>query len=185
MSVRPDETLLPTAVTRLFLQTMPIVAARLSVDFRRGIAILSQPNPLLRWRMVGSWLVQAPEFLHALEHLTGVAWHMTNAWPRAWCCFWQETEQEYAARMFAYLRPERLRITAVAPPNESPRKALMLLRECLRQDHLHGVGVPPPETYLYDEPLIDWIMRPLLAGAWIERLATLLTQSGALSREQP
>jgi hypothetical protein len=177
LRIELDEVKLPVAATSLFLQTLPTVAERLSLDFKRGLSILAAPTPLLRWREVGAWLMIAPEFHQTLEHLTGSAWHTKAAWPRGWERFWQETEQEYAARMSVYLRPARLRVTVVAHAGASAEEALAMLRRRLAQDRALGLSVPHPEAYLYDEPLIDWVTRPLLAGEWIARLVQMLEQA--------
>ncbi len=172
--VAPDEVLLPPHVTSLFLQTIPMVAERLSVDFVRGLDLLAQPTSLLRWRAVGAWLRIAPEVRFALERVTGCAWQETNALPDVWERFWQETEQEYTARMSIFLRPERLRVTVVARPSDRADTALKLLRERLTQDQRSGLATPFPEAYLYDEPLIDWLIRTLAASTWFIQLGEIL-----------
>lgn len=177
LRIELDEVKLPVAATSLFLQTLPTVAGRLSLDFTRGLSILAEPTPLLRWRAVGAWLMNAPEFHQTLERLAGTAWHTKAAWPRGWERFWQETEQAYAARMSVYLRPARLRVTVVAHADASAEEALAMLRRRLAQDRAAGLSVAHPEAYLYDEPLIDWVTRPLLAGEWIARLIEMLNQA--------
>lgn len=177
LRIELDEVKLPVAATSLFLQTLPSVAERLSLDFPRGLSIVAQPTPLLRWRAVGAWLMNAPEFHQTLERLSGTAWHAKAAWPRVWERFWQETEQVYAARMAVHLRPAQLRVTVVAHADASAEEALAMLRRRLAQDQAAGLSLPHPEAYLYDEPLIDWVTRPLLAGEWIIRLIEMLNQA--------
>lgn len=175
--VWPDTVILPRAVAETFLQVMPQIAFRLRVDFWRAVRLLKDPAPLLRWRRVGAWLKNAPELHHALEQLTGVSWQREPAWPLLWQRFWRQTEREYAARMFTYLRPQRLLVVVVAHPDDDEKRALERLRQRLADDRAtRSWTIPPPEVYLFEQSLVEWVLRPLLAGEWAAQLCLLLQQ---------
>ena len=159
---------------------MPSIARWLAADYVNAVNLLEQPTPLQRWRMVGGWLRQSPQLHQELARRTGMSWALHPAWPTIWERFWQQTEQEYAARMLIYLSPQRLLVVPVAHPGASDRNALALLRKRLADDRsTRGWTIPSPEIYLYEEALIDWLLRPLLAGIWVARLAQMLQQAQA------
>lgn len=178
--LEPDTTILPTGAAQAFFQIMPSIARWLAADYGNAVSLLEQPTPLQRWRMVGGWLRQSPQLHQELARRTGISWALDPAWPTMWDRFWQQTEQEYAARMLFYLSPLRLLVVPVAHPGASDKHALALLRKRLADDRsTRGWTIPPAEIYLYEEALADWLLRPLLAGSWFARLAQMLQQAQA------
>lgn len=174
-AILPDQRVLPRHVVKAFLQEAPRIAEQLAVDFPRATCLLKSPGHQLQEILASGSLSGMPELGWAKE-IRGIEALAQETWRNLWEACWHQAEGEHLARLFAVLRSGRLLVTPVARPQDSTQMALRLLWDCLLQDTRRGWDNPPAEMYLYDEPLEDWLVRPLLSGQWLLRLCQVLVE---------
>ncbi len=198
-SIEPDEQPLGLPLAEQFLETAPHIARQLATDFKRAIRFVAQPREQGRSFLTNHPLRRAPELAWAPEHLAGISRPLRQLWQALWNTAWSQGEREHLARLLPLLNEGRLLVTAVAPLGANDRAALRLLNGQLALDRQRqeqrmradmGHAWPPPvaDVYLYDEPLDDWLLRPLLSARWLFRLcqalAALAEQVPALVRQR-
>jgi hypothetical protein len=163
-AVEPDITVLPDKVVQQFVHEAPKIAARLAIDFGRALRLLKRPEPHL-WRFLANSDGLRPFDLRwAPEHMQGTWLMLNRTWRQFWVRYWKATIQARRNEILQVLRSDQLLVTIVARSSDADVAALALLRERLARDHLIWKSIPPAEVYLYDEPLADWLLRPVLTG---------------------
>lgn len=175
--IHPDETLLPALAIERFLQAASLVAEHVAVEFARAVRLRAEPGPELKRLLSGTLLrrVPAPPCLPE-EHLDRSDGRIQQRWEQLWEASWREAEQEHLARLWVWIHGDRLSVLPVAGALASPHIALYLLQAQLAKDAERGWQIPSDGAYLYQEPLEEWLLRPLLAGRWFYQLCQALAE---------
>jgi hypothetical protein len=177
--IEPDAQIIEDALAQRFLDLAPSIARRLAADYKHAIRLL-KPNqtPVEARRFLSNHaLLTAPPLTWAPEHLAGIYEPLRQRWQALWRACWRQAGQEHLARLLPILNADLLLVTPVAPPVMKGRAALKKLRQQLAQDkETRASQMPPPAAYTYDEPLEDWLLRPLLSGQWLFRLCRALAE---------
>lgn len=174
-----DENPLPTAQVRGFLELAPGIAKRLAEDYKHALRLLDpkQSDMEMRRLLRSDSLVMAPRLSWASEHLVGIYELLRQRWQALWRAYWRRAESGHLEKLRSGLYTDSLLVTSVAPPAMTGKTALKKLHQQLEQDRMKQAWViPPPDMYLYDEPLDDWLMRPLLSGKLFFELCQVLAE---------
>jgi hypothetical protein len=79
---------------------------------------------------------------------------------RLWTGAFQQLQQVQPSPLLRLLTPDQLLVAPIARPQDPKQVALRFLRARLVQDAAQrDWQVPPAGLYLYDEPLVEWLVR--------------------------
>ncbi|HEY7355338.1 MAG TPA: hypothetical protein VH590_02695, partial [Ktedonobacterales bacterium] len=169
---------LPLSLEQRFVDLAPSVARHLALDFKRASRLLQSDHPAEEaLRLLSRHpLVMAPRLNWMPEHLEGMLHKpLLQCWQQLWSACWQQAAPDNLGCLAQIVQPSRLLIAPVAPGSLPGQAALQHLRKQWEQDRQeHAWVIPPPTVFLYDEPLTDWLLRPLLSGKWFFRLCQAL-----------
>ncbi len=170
-AVEPTRALLPQEVGGAFLSLAPQIAEQLGTEFPRAIRLLTGPVKAIPQLLAEHPMPCTPVMYQLLTALAGTPLPTLSDWQILWEACWQEVLEQQLPALLSCLSPELLLVAPVAHPNNSAKIALRLLQARLAHDaSARSWRIPPPQVYLYDEPLIDWLMRLFLAEPWFREL---------------
>jgi hypothetical protein len=181
---------LPLPLEHRFLDLAPTIARRLALDFKHVLRLLHAEHPAkeaLRF-LSRHPLAKAPRLHWTPEHLEGIHSPLHQRWQRLWSACWRQAEADHVECLRRVVQTSRLLAAPIAPGGLPGKAALKLLRQRLEQDRQARPRVISPVAYLYEEPLADWLARPLLSGQWLfclcQALAALADAVPALVRQR-
>ncbi len=165
VAIALDTTPIPEHRARHFLTRARSITRNLAADLKRAIEMLEdQPAQAERF-LKDHPLLNAPRLTWEAEHINGIHEPLRARWQKLWKATWQQAEQEHLARLLTVLKPDQLLVALVARPSQSAEEGLAALRKRLEQDKRERPWVVPPVgVHLYEEPLDEWLLRPLLSG---------------------
>ncbi|HEY7357446.1 MAG TPA: hypothetical protein VH590_13300, partial [Ktedonobacterales bacterium] len=170
---------LPLHLEQRFVDLAPRVARHLALDFKRASRLLQSDHPAEEALHLLSRhpLVMAPRLNWMPDHLEGIHKPLLRCWQRLWSACWQQAAPNHLGCLEQIIGTSRLLIAPVAPGSLPGKAALQQLRQQWEQDRQeHAWVIPPPIVFLYEEPLTDWLVRPLLSGKWFFRLCQALAE---------
>jgi hypothetical protein len=177
--IAPDANLVLPPLAQRFRALAPDIARHLATDFKRAVRLLDQKqSPAEARRLLRSHALRtAPSLTWASEHLEGIAEPLRQLWQTLWSACWQQAEAAHLKRLRLRLLEEFLLVTPVAGASAKRKAALKLLRQQLEDDNTYRPWrIPPAAAHLYEEPLTEWVLRPLLSGTWLMRLCQALAE---------
>jgi len=146
-------------VAEQFFQKAPTIAEQLRTDFKYAVGLLSTPVETLRQMQAEGALPDVPGLSHLLEYLERLPRHL-QPWVLG-----KPLPGSPLSPLLEKLSPQWMLVAPIAHPGDSHHVAVRLLRARLAQDTAERLRVvPPPELYVYDEPLACWLAR-LLDGS--------------------
>jgi hypothetical protein len=170
-AIEPSRVLISQEVGDVFLFLAPQVAERLETEFPRAIGLLTEPVKAIPQLLAEHPVPGTPVLYQLLTALAGTPLPTQSNWQLLWEACWQQILEQQMPALLSCLSPEHLLVPPVAHPHNSVRIALRLLQARLAHDATaRSWRIPPPQVYLYDELLIDWLMRRLFAEPWFCRL---------------
>jgi len=170
-AVEPTRILLPKEVGDVFLALAPQIAEQLGTEFHRALRLLTGPVKAISQLLAEHPVPCTPVLYQLLTALAGTPLPTLSDWQLLWEACWQQILEQQLPALVSCLSPELLLVPPVAHPNNSAKMALRLLQARLAHDATtRSWRIPPPQVYLYDELLIDWLMRQLLAEPWFREL---------------
>ncbi len=172
--IKPDSTPIAQALADEFQALMPEIAKHLAQEWKYALRLVdsAQVDHELERVMRGFARATLPQIEWATEHHVGIYEAMRQRLQRLWETFWEQADIE------RYRLRRRSRLVLVRPialPGMPGKAALKRLRQALEEDRANPAGaVLPPDAYLYEEPLSDWLLRPLLTGGLFIDLCNVL-----------
>ncbi|HLW02214.1 MAG TPA: hypothetical protein VKT82_26400 [Ktedonobacterales bacterium] len=167
--LQPDAGPVPAALAEPFLELAPQIARRLAIELKHALRLIDRRQVAgeLQRVMRSFARLTLPSLSWADEHHVGIYEPLRLRLQSLWETFWAQAQGHHLALLplLLRLRPQYLLVRPLAPPSMPGEAALQLLRLQLEQDRTDPRwATPPPGCYLYDEPLQDWLLRPLLTG---------------------
>ncbi len=177
--IEPDAALVSSALAERFLELAPQIARRLAIELKHALRLIDRKQVAdeLQRLMRSFARLTLPHLSWSAEHHVGIYEALRQRLQNLWETYWQQAQVHHLALLLPRLRPAYLLVTPVAPASVSGKTALKLLRRQLEEDRRRPLWVvPPPDCYLYDEPLQDWLLRPLLSGQLFIDLCKVLAE---------
>lgn len=189
-AVEPTRVLLSQEVGDVFLALAPQIAERLETEFPRAIRLLTDPVKVIPQVLAEHPVPCTPVMYQLLTTLAGTQLPTLSDWQLLWEACWQQILEQQLLALVSCLSPEHLLVAPVAHSNSPDKMALRLLQARLAHDATtRSWRIPPPQIYLYDEMLIDWLMRQLFAEPWFRefwrRTATQVRPAGSEAFSSP
>jgi hypothetical protein len=162
-AMEPTRTPVSQQVASSFLRMAPHVADRLAEEFGWAVRLLTEPAVAVPQLLLQRPQPVTPALQKRLAALAGVAQLVLDDWP----LLWQASLQHAQGELKTLLSPTCLLIAPVARADDPFGVALKLLHARLAQDvSLHSQQNPLSGVYVYDEPLVQWLMWQLLMQPW-------------------
>jgi hypothetical protein len=132
-------------------------------------------------QLLHTWMLKTPLFqvpaLPGQAHLAGVRRKVQAQWQQRWEVLLEAVWAERGYLIHSNVL-QHIMLPPVALARAPKKRALEALRERLRQDRLRG-WAPAPETFLFQEPFDQWIVRPLLRGETLMGICQALADQAA------